>query len=82
MSRVIIDASGDADVAAWAGVPFEKSEDLLYPSLMFRINGVDVEAADVPGQITIGVRYTVRANNTRFNLVYPFYLNEAEGRRP
>jgi hypothetical protein len=43
--RVFIDASGDADVAAWAGVPFEKSEDLLYPSLMFRINGVDVEAA-------------------------------------
>ena len=39
-------------------------------------------ASDVPGEITIGVRYTVRANNTRFNLVYPFYLNEAEGRRP
>jgi hypothetical protein len=43
--RVFIDASGDADVAAWAGVPFEKSPHLLYPSLMFRINGVDVAAA-------------------------------------
>jgi hypothetical protein len=43
-----VDASGDADVAAWAGVPFEKSpamNGLLYPSLMFRINGVDVAAA-------------------------------------
>ena len=23
--RVFVDASGDADVAAWAGVPFEKA---------------------------------------------------------
>ncbi|MGK5113718.1 MULTISPECIES: FAD-dependent oxidoreductase [unclassified Geodermatophilus] len=47
--RVIVDASGDADVAAWAGVPFEKAPHLLYPSLMFRINGVDVAAAgDAP----------------------------------
>ena len=47
--RVFVDASGDADVAAWAGVPFEKAPHLLYPSLMFRINGVDVAAAgDAP----------------------------------
>lgn len=45
--RFFIDASGDADVAAWAGAPFERSPHLLYPSLMFRINGVDfVEAGD------------------------------------
>jgi FAD-dependent oxidoreductase family protein len=43
--RVFVDASGDADVAAWAGVPFEKAPHLLYPSLMFRINAVDVAAA-------------------------------------
>jgi hypothetical protein len=47
--RVFIDASGDGDVSAWAGVPFEKAPNLLYPSLMFRINGVDVQAAgDAP----------------------------------
>jgi hypothetical protein len=47
--RVFVDASGDADLAAWAGVPFEKAPRLLYPSLMFRINGVDVAAAgDAP----------------------------------
>lgn len=45
--RFFIDGSGDGDVAAWAGVPFDRSPDLLYPSLMFRINGVDpVEAGD------------------------------------
>jgi hypothetical protein len=46
--RVFVDASGDGDVAAWAGAPFEKSPGLhgmLYPSLMFRINGVDAAAA-------------------------------------
>lgn len=45
--RFFIDGSGDGDIAAWAGVPFERSPHLLYPSLMFRINGVDpVEAGD------------------------------------
>jgi FAD dependent oxidoreductase len=46
--RIFIDASGDGDLAAWAGAPFEKSPALhgmLYPSLMFRINGVDAAAA-------------------------------------
>ncbi|HYJ49074.1 MAG TPA: FAD-dependent oxidoreductase [Microbacterium sp.] len=45
--RFFIDASGDGDVAFWAGAPYERSPHLLYPSLMFRINGVDfVEAGD------------------------------------
>jgi FAD dependent oxidoreductase len=46
--RVFIDATGDGDVSAWAGVPFEKSpgiDGMMYPSLMFRVNGVDVAAA-------------------------------------
>jgi hypothetical protein len=46
--QVFIDCSGDADIAAWAGAPFEKgstAQDMLFPSLMFRINGVDAERA-------------------------------------
>lgn len=46
--QVFVDASGDADLAAWAGAPYEKSPGLggmLYPSMMFRINGVDAAAA-------------------------------------
>jgi hypothetical protein len=46
--RFFIDASGDGDLAAWAGVPWEKAPPaggLMYPSLMFRINGVDIERA-------------------------------------
>jgi FAD dependent oxidoreductase len=50
--RIFIDATGDGDLAAWSGAPFEKSPRLLYPSLMFRINGVDIAAAgDRPWRI-------------------------------
>ncbi|GGH48867.1 FAD-dependent oxidoreductase [Microbacterium album] len=39
--RIFVDGSGDGDLAAWSGAPFERAERLLYPSIMFRINGVD-----------------------------------------
>jgi len=43
--RFFVDGSGDGDVAAWSGAPFERSEHLMYPSLMFRINGVHPDEA-------------------------------------
>lgn len=43
--KIFIDGSGDGDLAYWAGARVEVSEKLLYPSLMFRINGVDAEKA-------------------------------------
>lgn len=42
--RLFVDASGDGDLAAWAGVPYEVGDgqgNMLYPTTMFRINGVD-----------------------------------------
>lgn len=42
--RLFIDCSGDADLAAWAGVPFEFGDgagNSLYPSMKFRIANVD-----------------------------------------
>ncbi len=39
---------------------------------------VDVtESTETPGLLLISVQYTVRATNTRYNMVYPFYINEA-----
>jgi ribulose 1,5-bisphosphate synthetase/thiazole synthase len=41
---VFIDCSGDGDLAAWAGARFEVGDNagsMLYPSMMFRVNGVD-----------------------------------------
>src|SRR3954454_24411267 len=45
---VFIDCSGDGDLAAWAGAPFEVGDDhgsMLYPSMMLRLNGIDPEKA-------------------------------------
>lgn len=41
---IFIDCSGDGDLAAWAGVPYEVGDShghMLYPSMMFRLNGID-----------------------------------------
>ncbi|HZN48795.1 MAG TPA: FAD-dependent oxidoreductase [Ramlibacter sp.] len=48
IGRCFIDASGDGDLAAWAGVPCDLGDgrgNMLYPSTMFRLNGVDHERA-------------------------------------
>ncbi|MGZ5111241.1 MAG: FAD-dependent oxidoreductase [Usitatibacter sp.] len=54
--RLFIDCSGDGDLASFAGTPMEKGDghgSALYPTLMFRVNGVDshraIDAAtDIP----------------------------------
>ena len=46
--KFFIDCSGDADLAHWVGERTEKGDDhggMLYPSLMFRVNGVDPDQA-------------------------------------
>jgi hypothetical protein len=48
VARTFIDCSGDGDLAAHAGAPFEKGtggHDMMYPSTMFRVNGVNAERA-------------------------------------
>jgi ribulose 1,5-bisphosphate synthetase/thiazole synthase len=43
-ANIFIDCSGDGDLAAWAGAKFEVGDNagsMLYPSMMFRLNGVD-----------------------------------------
>jgi FAD dependent oxidoreductase len=42
--QVFVDASGDGDLAAFAGAAFEKN-DMLYPSMMFRVANVDAAKA-------------------------------------
>jgi hypothetical protein len=47
-ANIFIDCSGDGDLAAWAGAPFEIGDNagsMLYPSMMFRLNGIDPEQA-------------------------------------
>ena len=46
--RIFIDCSGDGDLACWAGAPYEVGDgkgNMLYPSTMYRIGGVDAARA-------------------------------------
>lgn len=48
LGRVFIDCSGDGDLAAFAGAAYEKGDgagSLLYPTMMFRLAGVDAARA-------------------------------------
>jgi hypothetical protein len=47
-AKVFIDCSGDGDLAAWRGAPFEVGDGrggMLFPSTMYRICGVDPQKA-------------------------------------
>jgi hypothetical protein len=69
LGKVFIDCSGDGDLAAHAGAAFEKGADgggMMYPSTMFRVNGVDpVRAADTPKTIA-GLMQQAEAAGRRF----------------
>ena len=57
------------------------SDAILYHEPRIRLDGVEATVDDrTAGLVLISVRYTVRMNNTRFNMVYPFYLVETAGR--
>jgi len=51
-SDMFIDCSGDADLATWAGVPYEKGGSdgfMAYPTMMFRIADVESDMAMAEG---------------------------------
>ena len=56
---------------------------ILYHEPRIRLEQVDVTPSDpassaqAPRTLLINVSYTIRSTNSRFNLVYPFYLQEA-----
>lgn len=51
---------------------------ILHHEPRVHLDEVDVTADDaLAGLLHITVSYTVRATNSRYNMVYPFYLNEA-----
>jgi Bacteriophage baseplate protein W len=52
---------------------------VLYHEPRVRLDDVDVtQTVSDPGLLRIAVTYTVLANNSRYNLVYPFVLTEAQ----
>ena len=49
---------------------------ILYFEPRIRLDDVSLESKPNAGMIEITLAYTIRATNSRYNLVYPFYLNE------
>jgi len=67
--QIFIDGSGDGDLAAWAGVPYEVGDgagNMLYPSTMFRINGVDPAKAGRAWELIPGLMEEAEKKGRRF----------------
>jgi hypothetical protein len=66
-AHIFIDCSGDGDLAAWAGAPFEVGDNkggMLYPSMMFRLNGIDPEKAGDAWRTIPALMETAEAKGT------------------
>jgi FAD dependent oxidoreductase len=70
-AAAVVDASGDADVAAWAGVPFDApAADGRVQSLstVFRLAGVDVERAEAFGKAALWARMREASQSGAYRL--------------
>lgn len=52
-------------------------ESILEHEPRIELHTVDVSAADEAGVLQIRIDYAIRGTNSRYNMVFPFYLNEA-----
>jgi len=51
---------------------------ILYHEPRVEVNNIDISESEAHiGLLLISIDYAIRATNSRFNMVYPFYLNEA-----
>lgn len=54
------------------------SDAILYHEPRITLEHIDIsESADHLGLLLISLTYTIRGTNSRFNMVYPFYIDEA-----
>lgn len=62
---------------------FAIMRDLIEKAILFfeprvTVERIDIDDADyLQGKILLDITYKVRSTNNRYNLVYPFYINEA-----
>jgi len=56
---------------------------ILYHEPRIRLNGLDLKSdPEAQGVVLISVDYTIVSTNSRFNFVYPFYLQEGANPAP
>lgn len=64
--KIVVDCSGDADIAAWAGVPFRKGREedgaMQAVTLMFRLNRVNTN--QIPEHFPMGMAFATKPGNS------------------
>lgn len=59
------------------------SDAILHHEPRVRLEGLEItESAVAQGVLTISIDYTVRGTNSRYNMVFPFYVDEARVAAP
>jgi phage baseplate assembly protein W len=72
----------EVDQALLTSIRSAIGEAVLYHEPRIRIDRLDVtESASQPGLLTVSLYYTIRGTNSRYNLVFPFYVKEASAPR-
>jgi uncharacterized protein len=55
-------------------------EAVLYHEIRIELNNLQINLArEREGMLLIELNFTVPSSNSRYNMVYPFYLNEGQG---
>ncbi|MDZ8104386.1 MAG: GPW/gp25 family protein [Nostoc sp. DedQUE12a] len=54
------------------------SDALLYHEPRIDVEEINIDESEREGLLLINIIYVIRSTNSRFNLVYPFYINEAQ----
>jgi hypothetical protein len=84
LAKVVIDATGDADIAAFAGAPYTKAPagELMCVTTGFGVSGVDVEAfrnhiASHPGRIGDWASLTAKGEEELFSAYFSHVFEKA-----
>lgn len=68
----------ESDQGMVNGIQRMIEDSILNNESRVEVQNVDVSVSDTTeGMVMISIDYMIRTTNTRYNLVYPFYLNEA-----
>lgn len=69
---------GEMDSSLLGEIEEEITNALIQQEPRIDVDVIDIDQdPNTPGLLLININYMIRSTNTRSNMVYPFYLNEA-----
>ena len=75
LSYVLFDEIDQSLINSLTGII---TDAILYHEPRITMDQLDVSQSETQqGLLLISIEYTIRSTNSRFNMVYPFYVNEA-----